>query len=62
MRYVLYNHIGSGNHGCEALVRTISSLLGEDKTCLLSEFVGEEEKYGINQIIKVYPAISKVKR
>ena len=62
MRYVLYNHIGSGNHGCEALVRTISSLLGEDKTCLLSEFVGEEEKYGINQIIKVYPAISKVKK
>lgn len=62
MRYVLYNHIGSGNHGCEALVRTISSLLGEDKTCLLSEFVREEEKYGINQIIKVYPAISKVKK
>lgn len=62
MRYVLYNHIGSGNHGCEALVRTISSLLGEDKTCLLSEFVEEEEKYGINQIIKVYPAISKVKK
>lgn len=60
MRYILYNHIGSGNHGCEALVRTISSFLGEDKTCLLSEFVEEEQKYGIDQIIKVYPAKSKI--
>lgn len=62
MRYILYNHIGSGNHGCEALVRTISYFLGEDKTCLLSEFVEEEKKYGIDQIIKVYPAKSKIKK
>ena len=42
MRFVLYNHVGSANHGCEALVRTISSMLGNEKIILLSDAPEEE--------------------
>lgn len=59
MRFVLYNHVGSKNHGCEALVRTISHMLGETNTVLLSDAPEEEEKYKITEIIKVFPAISE---
>lgn len=58
MRFVLYNHLGSANHGCEALVRTISAFLGREKTILLSDSPEEEKKYGINKIIKVYPSLT----
>ena len=37
MRYILHDHIGSANHGCEALVRTVSKLLGPGRTVLLSD-------------------------
>lgn len=47
MRFVLYNHVGSANHGCEALVRTISNMLGGKNIVLLSETPKEEKKYGI---------------
>ena len=47
MRFVLYNHVGSGNHGCEALVRTISHMLGEALVLLLSDSFEEEQKYEI---------------
>ena len=57
MRYILYNHVGSANHGCEALVRTISELFGKKDTILLSEAPKEEETYGISQMIEVRPAI-----
>lgn len=57
MKYVLYNHVGSANHGCEALVRTIASTFGEKNTILLSEAPEEEEQYGISDLIEVYPAL-----
>ena len=62
MRFVLYNHVGSANHGCEALVRTISSMLGNEKIILLSDAPEEEEKYGITNDITVYPAKSMEKK
>lgn len=43
-KYVLYMHGGSGNHGCEALVRTVSALLGE-KTFVYSKRKKEDEFY-----------------
>ena len=42
MRYILHDHIGSANHGCEALVRTVSKLLGPGRTVLLSEAPEED--------------------
>ena len=62
MRFVLYNHVGSANHGCEALVRTISNMLGGKNIVLLSETPKEEKKYGITDIVVVYPAILNDKK
>ena len=45
MRYILHDHIGSANHGCEALVRTVSKLLGPGRTVLLSEAPEEDARY-----------------
>lgn len=42
VRYILHDHIGSANHGCEALVRTVSKLLGPGRTVLLSEAPEED--------------------
>ena len=61
MRFVLYNHVGSGNHGCEALVRSISHMLGEKDTLLLSDAPEEEAKYGIADSIEVRPSMSKMR-
>lgn len=47
MRFVLYNHIGSANHGCEALARTVPRLFGDSCILLLSDAPEEEKRYGV---------------
>lgn len=47
----LYAHGGSGNHGCEAIVRSTLAML-EDISCkktLISSNVSEDQYYGIDQ-------------
>ncbi len=47
MKKVLFMHNGSGNHGCEALVRTTSKLLGGPEDVILwSGCPQEDKKYG----------------
>ena len=58
MKYVLYNHVGSGNHGCEALVRSIFKLFNNKEIVLLSEAPTEEQNYSINDLIEVRPALN----
>ena len=49
-KYIMYPHGGSGNHGCEAIVRTTISLLGEDNDFLLfSDGIEEDRSYIENQ-------------
>lgn len=62
MRFVLYNHVGSGNHGCEALVRTISHMLGEALVLLLSDSFEEEQKYEITELLQVKDSILGYKK
>ena len=63
MKYFLYNHIGSANHGCEALVRTVLGMLPENaETMLLSEIPAEEVQYGIHSETKIIPATHEVTR
>lgn len=62
MRFVLYNHVGSGNHGCEALVRTVSHMLEEKNVLLLSDSLEEEKKYGITDLITVRSSRSERKQ
>lgn len=54
MKTVLYMHTGSGNHGCEALVRSTAKMIKAetDSTIVLwSNTVSEEYKYGINDLV-----------
>lgn len=45
-KYIMFPHGGSGNHGCEAIVRTTVDLLGMDKNILLfSDCIDEDIKY-----------------
>lgn len=47
MKKVLYMHTGSGNHGCEAIVRTTAKLLGGPKDVVLwSNTKQEDVMYG----------------
>lgn len=50
---VLYMHTGSGNHGCEAIIRTTSKLLGGPKNVQLwSVSADEDVKYGSAQTVE----------
>lgn len=47
MKKVLYMHTGSGNHGCEAIIRTTAKLLDGPKDVQLWSFLKKEEyQYG----------------
>lgn len=52
MRVVLYPHGGSGNHGCEALVRSTAKITEADVT-LFSTSIGEDKKYGLPNVVSV---------
>ena len=53
--YVLYAHDGSGNHGCEALVRTTAKLLGvpRERLVLVSERPEEDRRYGLEALCRL---------
>lgn len=53
MKKILFMHTGSGNHGCEAIVRTTVHLLGESENIVLwSMAKSEDEKYGVSTLVK----------
>lgn len=54
----LYNHGGSANHGCEALVRTVCNLLSDKKKIrLLSESPQQDIHYDIQDIADIQSAM-----
>lgn len=53
-KYYFYAHAGSGNHGCEAIVRSSISIL-DQKITLFSSNINQDKKYGINAVVeKIY--------
>ncbi len=60
-RYILYAHDGSGNHGCEALVRSTCMLLGKsrEEITLISARPEEDQHYGIDKLCYVIKSGSK---
>ncbi len=53
-KIILYSHGGSGNHGCEAIVRgTIKALNGKVDE-LYSYRSQEDYKYGLNKLVNIY--------
>lgn len=56
MKAILYNNGGSGNHGCEAIVRMLASTLQEvgiDNRILMTLNKKEEQYYGLHEIINI---------
>ncbi len=56
MRIGLYAHGGSGNHGCEALVRSTMRLLGDHDYILFSERPEEDLLYGLGALSHIVPS------
>ncbi len=53
MRLFFYAHGGSGNHGCEAIVRSTIKLLGVNDVTLISSKPEEDKFYGVDKICNV---------
>ena len=52
----MYAHGGSGNHGCEAIVRSTAELLQDqagEKMVLLSSAPQEDKQYGVDQLCEI---------
>ena len=51
----LYAHAGSGNHGCEAIIRSTVKLLAgmTEEIILLSANPDEDIKYGIQNLCRI---------
>ena len=60
--YVLYPHGGSGNHGCEAIVRTTCKMLEHKKTILFSTRTDEDYRYGINDLTTIAEPTLPIKK
>ncbi len=55
MQIILYPHGGSGNHGCEAIIRTTAKIINAQYT-LFSNCPQEDYKYGLQQYCTIkYP-------
>ena len=52
-RIFLYAHGGSGNHGCEAIVRSTINLLGQEGVTLISSRPEEDTYYGIDKVCNI---------
>lgn len=59
--YFIYNHGGSANHGCEALVRTVSKLFGGNIP-VYSESPQQDIRYQLTESNQLFPATSAVSR
>lgn len=54
-KYVLFGHGGSGNHGCEAIVRSTYQILNDDKSkfYLYSKNPQDDKQFGLNKFTKI---------
>lgn len=52
-KYILFPHGGSGNHGCEAIVRTLVAMFGNQNIKLFSDNVNEDKLYLSGETLKI---------
>lgn len=60
MKIFLYSHGGSGNHGCEAIVRGTASIFSQIPLKLYTNSIKQDEKYEIDQITELEAARKSV--
>lgn len=53
MKIILYPHGGSGNHGCEAIVRATKKIIGCNETSLFSSRTEDDYKYGVGKLCTI---------
>lgn len=61
MNLLLYPHGGSGNHGCEAIVRSTLKITGAN-AILYSNAIEEDEKYQLNKLCTLKDAQQPISR
>ena len=55
----MYAHGGSGNHGCEAIVRSTCNILSKSTDITLCSLCPEEDRrYGIGEICAITPSVA----
>ena len=53
-KIVIYNHGGSGNHGCEALIRTALNLVKfNENNIVVTESPQQDIHYKVNEIAQM---------
>lgn len=62
IRIVLTPHGGSGNHGCEAIVRSTKKILGDSELWLFSAAVDEDLRYGLDAYCVPEPPTAPISR
>ena len=62
MKYVLFPHGGSGNHGCEAIVRTTKKMISNEKSILFSNAIEEDYTYLGEKFIEILLPQKNVRR
>lgn len=60
MKIILSPHGGSGNHGCEAIVRSTIKIFPNDKIELFSGSTDEDIRYGLEQSCKISAPSRKI--
>ena len=62
MTIFLYGHNGSGNHGCEAIVRSTVKIINSiDKDInLISDNTIEDKKYGLSEVVNLISEKNKI--
>lgn len=61
-KILLYPHGGSGNHGCEAIVRATMLLLRPAEGCLFSSAADEDRRYGLDRLVRILPERRPIRR
>ena len=59
---ILYSHGGSGNHGCEAIVRGTAEIFQGISLTLYSNSTKQDKKYGIARVASLVDARQTVSR
>lgn len=64
--FFLYGHNGSGNHGCEAIVKSTAKILKENyndaQITLASNGTDEDKKYGVSKVVNVVEEKNKISK